>query len=288
MASVADFYRLTKPGIVYGNGLHYVAGVLLAATLRWDAVSAIGGLVGVVFVIASACVVNNYLDRTFDAHMQRTQKRPSVTGAISLGSGILLASMLGVAGFATLILTTNWLTVWLGVAAYVLYAFVYTLSKRYTVHHTIIGTIPGALPAVAGYVALTGELDAFAWGLFGLIVAWQLPHFYAISVYRKQEYASAGVPQLASRYTAETMRWIILSTLLLYSMAAVWLAVTGLMAASALLLVGGAVWWAWRAYGSRRHALQLWARRVFFDSLVLSLILSISMAVHTVSTRLLL
>lgn len=288
MAQITDYYRLTKPGIVYGNSLHYSAGVLLAATMTWNGSAAVGGLFGLMFIIASACIVNNYLDRSFDKHMKRTKARPSVTGVVTLKNGVIEAVLLGALGFLLLALTTNWLTFWLGVSAYVLYALVYTLSKRYTMHHTLIGTIPGALPAVAGYTALTGGIDAVVVGLFWLIVLWQLPHFYAIGIYRKDEYNRAGVPLLSDKYNDKTVRRIVAATLVLYVFITVEFASLGLSIPGWILLVGGAFWWAWRAYSSRRSTSTQWARRIFFDSLVITLLLPLTMLINLAYVRLLL
>lgn len=185
------YYKLTKPGIIRGNAIHTMAGALLAATWMPSWLPIIGVLIGTSLVIASACVVNNYLDRKIDIKMKRTKERASVTGEIPLQKGLLVAAILLIAGFITLFTLTNWIVVVVGVVAYLTYVFAYTLSKPHTVHSTLIGAIPGALPAMAGYVAVDGQLSIGAWGVFLLVAVWQLPHFYAISVFRKKRIQSS-------------------------------------------------------------------------------------------------
>lgn len=189
-----EYYTLIKPGIVRGNLLAAVGGFLLASRSSIDVGLLLAAMVGTALVIASACVFNNYIDRSIDQQMERTKQRALVTGKISSVHAIVYGALLGVVGFVLLALYTNSLTVLLGLIAFVFYVVIYGIGKRKTVHSTLIGTIPGALPPVAGYTAVTNDLDTAAVLLFLIMVFWQMPHFYAIGMFRRRDYAEAGLP----------------------------------------------------------------------------------------------
>lgn len=271
MIDIRGYYAYIKPGIVYGNMWHVAGGVLLAASVSWSAVAALGVLVGTGCVIASACVVNNIIDRRYDRKMTRTKYRPSVTRGVPLQYALVYALCLAIAGFGILLLTTNLLTVALGVVAYLMYGLVYTYSKRFTVYSTIIGTIPGALPAVAGYTALTGQLDLTAVLIALVIGCWQLPHFYAISVFRRKEYASANLPILSTRVSSRFMRHIIVYSLMLFVITVVLFAATSLTVAAGIIYSVLALWWFATSYLNRRDEIIHWSRQVFFRSMIVSL-----------------
>lgn len=273
---IGYYYTLTKPGIVRGNVIHTLAGALMASVLgvNWSII--LGVLIGTALVVASACVVNNYLDRQLDAKMKRTAKRPSVTGKVPLALGGAYAMLLGVAGFWVLAVYTNWLVVAIGSAAYVLYVAAYGWAKRHTIYSTLIGAIPGALPAMAGFVAVTGELTVGAWLMFLLIAAWQMPHFYAISVFRRDEYKAAGLPVLGAMKPFEVVRQRMLVYMLMYALVITGLIMTSTVGApSGLLLLFGAAYWLYvfRATAKDESA---WARSVFGASLLLTLLLVVA------------
>ena len=190
------YYRLAKPGIVYGNLLTAGAGFLLAAKGTIDGRLFIVFLGGIALVMASACVFNNILDRNIDKKMKRTKLRATVTGEISPQSAAIYGAILGMVGF-WLLSQVNWLVFWLGVVAHVLYVVVYGIAKRKSVYGTLVGAIPGAMPPMAGYAAVMSGLDAGAWLLFCIMVAWQMPHFYSIAIFRRKEYEAAHIPVLS-------------------------------------------------------------------------------------------
>lgn len=188
-----DFVTLSKPGIVFGNVFAVVGGYYVGTNMTdWPVLLSL--IVGSGAVIAASCVINNYLDRDIDIHMKRTAKRPSVTGVIPPKVGMYYAAFLYVLGLGLLLWQTNALVAGLGAAAAVLYTAVYGYAKRRTPYATIIGAFPGAAPPVAGYAAATGQLDLGALLLFLIMFCWQMPHFYALAVYRQQDYERAGVP----------------------------------------------------------------------------------------------
>lgn len=191
-----DYYRLTKPGIVYGNVMAAAAGFLLASRWHIHAGLLVATLVGTALVIASACVFNNFIDRGIDSKMSRTKKRALVTESIPGAYAIIYAATLGIFGFLILILFTNWLVVALGALAIFFYVVVYGIAKRRSIYGTLVGAIPGAIPPAAGYVAVTNHLNGGALLLFLIFVCWQMPHFYAIAMFRRGDYAAAGIPVL--------------------------------------------------------------------------------------------
>lgn len=271
------YYTLTKPGIIKGNAVHVLAGALLASTLGVDIRLLLGVLIGTSLVIASACVANNYMDRGMDAKMKRTRERASVTGVIPLRRAMVFAGVLLVGGFAVLYAFTNLIVMAIGFVAYVMYVFVYGWAKRHTVHSTLVGAIPGALPAMAGYVAVAGALSLEAWLVFLLVFAWQMPHFYAISLFRKKEYAAAGVPVLGVVRGFDIVRRYILAYMLVY------LAIISLLIServvgtpSGLLLLAGAAYWLVVFVRTNRSDAEKWARSIFGASLLLTLVLLVA------------
>lgn len=196
-----SYLRLIKPGITLSNTLTAIAGYFLAASrfgFNWSSLVGVTG--GVALVIASACVINNMTDHGLDARMKRTKTRDLAAGKISMFAAGIYAFLLGVGGFYLLMALTNGRTAALGALAYIWYVLIYAIAKRTTPLSTIIGAVCGALPPVAGYVAVSDDFDIIAWTLFGMLMVWQLPHFYAIAVFRRDEYQKAGLPVWSVRY----------------------------------------------------------------------------------------
>ena len=193
MKYIKAFYRLTKPGIVYSNVLSAVAGFLLVAKTSFDFKLLLGLIFGITFIIASACVLNNYLDRTIDSKMERTKHRALVTGLISNREAIIFGSNLGLFGFLILGFFTNGLTVIVGIVGYIDYLVLYGFAKRKSNYSTIVGSVSGSASLVAGYVAVTDSFDTTAWVLFLIMVFWQMAHFHAIALRRVNDYRSASI-----------------------------------------------------------------------------------------------
>ncbi len=276
------YWRLLKPGITISNTIAAVAGLLLgiAVTGNWDGAVVVGLTLGIAAVIGSACAVNNVLDEKIDAKMSRTKKREVVTGVIGKRAALVYAAALGAIGFSCLFLLTNTLTLLLGVVAYLSYVVIYGAAKRRTIWSTIIGTLPGALPPVAGYTAITGRLDATTFVLFMMMALWQLGHFYAIAMFRRDDYRAAGIPVWSvTKGMASTKRqlyvgvWLFLLVAPLLSL----LRVTGLMYAFIMVLTG--LWWV--VTGWRNYQLEdaKWARKMFGVSLVVLLVMCGAIAI---------
>lgn len=192
------YYMLTKPGIIAGNLLTTVAGFALAfqSGMHFNLLFFLETVIGLGFVIASACVSNNYIDRVADQKMSRTADRALAKGLIKERSALVYAVVLGVLGSITLLLSSNLLALGVALSGFFIYVGLYSLFKYHTTYATLIGSISGAVPPVVGYVALAGKLDLGALILFLVLVLWQMPHFYAISLFRLEDYRKANIPVL--------------------------------------------------------------------------------------------
>lgn len=220
-----SYLQLIKPGITLSNTISGVAGFFLAVSVvmpDWPVFfkTALGVVAGIALIIASACVVNNIIDRDIDKKMKRTSKREVAAGSIDVPKATIYAIILGLAGFAAILFLTNVLTFVLGVIAYIWYVVIYGIAKRTTPYSTLIGGVAGSLPPMAGYTALTGNIDIAAILLFLILFFWQMPHFYAIAMFRRDDYAAAKLPVWAvARGMKSTKAQIFIFTVL-YAFAA--------------------------------------------------------------------
>ena len=191
-----NYYLITKPGIVLGNLLTVGAGFLLASKGTIDLPLFLATLLGLTFIMASACVLNNYIDRQIDGKMKRTQNRALVLGLIPVQNAIAFAIALEIIGNLILFLYTNLLTVFVAGVGFFVYVVLYSLWKVRTIYGTAIGSIAGAVPPVVGYCAVSNDFDAGAMILFLMMVLWQMPHFFAIAMNHFEDYSAAKIPVL--------------------------------------------------------------------------------------------
>jgi len=191
-----NYYLITKPGIVMGNLFTVAAGFLLASRGVVYLGLFMATMLGLAFIMASACIFNNYIDRSLDLKMQRTKNRALVTGLISSKQAILFAVVLAIIGNLILFYFTNILTVAVAAIGFFVYVVLYSLWKSKTVYGTAIGSIAGAVPPVVGYCAVSNQFDLGAILLFTLLVLWQMPHFFAIAIFHYDDYKAAGIPVL--------------------------------------------------------------------------------------------
>jgi len=155
------------------------------------------GNLGIALVAGSGAVVNHLIDRKIDIIMKRTHNRPVAQGRVEPKQAALFAIVIGVAGMAILLLWVNPLSAWLTLASFVGYAFIYTgYLKHATPQNIVIGGLSGAMPPLLGWSAVTGTIDGGALILVLIIFAWTPPHFWALAIHRKDEYAKSGVPML--------------------------------------------------------------------------------------------
>lgn len=283
LKTLKTYYRLTKPGIIYGNLMTAGAGFLLASRWHVDGRLLLALLVGTALIIASACVLNNYIDRRIDKKMSRTSRRALVTGEVSVLSALVYATCLGVVGFAILA-QTNRVTFGIGLAALFSYVVLYGLAKRRTKYGTLVGTLPGAASLVAGYSAVTDRLDLGALVLFLIMLCWQMPHFYAIAIYRLGDYKAAGLPVWPVKQGLRSTKVQILLFVGAFVIACSLLTIFGYAGYTYLvvMIVLGFTWLRRGLQGFNRTDTTKWARGMFGFSLVVLLSLSAMLSVGSV------
>jgi len=271
VATFKEYYSLTKPGVLYGNALTAAAGFLLASKSHIDIWLFIALCLGTTLVIASACVLNNYLDQDIDSKMTRTKQRAIVAGKVQGHRAVIFSIILGVAGLVVLSVYTNMLVVWIGVAGFIDYVVLYgMLSKRLSVHGTLVGSISGAMPILAGYCAVRGVIDPGAVIVFAVLFLWQMPEFYSIAIYRRKEYAAAGIPVISVIKGVHYTQVQIFFYTLAFVLATVLLTIFGYTGYVYLVVMSvlGA-YWLWLAVkGFDARDSDGWARKMFRFSLI--------------------
>jgi protoheme IX farnesyltransferase len=281
-----DYYNLTKPGIIYGNLLTASGGFLLAARDHIDLTLLLFTLLGTSLIIASACVFNNYIDRNIDSRMARTKNRALVSGLIRPVNALIFGLILGVIGVAILTIYTNLFVVFIGISAFLIYVVLYGMVKRRSIHGTLVGTAPGAASMVAGYCAVSNNINTAAVILFIIMVTWQMAHFYAIAISRLDDYKSAGIPVLPAvkgiRNT-EIQMLAYIGIFIVATLCLTFFGYTGYVFAAVMLLLG--LWWMYlssRSFNSRNH--QQSARKLFLFSLIIIIALSFMLSVNALIT----
>ena len=192
-----DYLELCKPGVVALMIFTAAIGMLLASPypLPWNAL--VFGNIGIALAAGSAAAINHLVDRHVDAQMARTRARPLPTGHITTARAAAFAAVLGVVGLGLLYWVVNPLTALLTLLSLIGYAFVYTLYlKRATPQNIVIGGAAGAAPPVLGWAAVTGTIDPYSLLLFLIVFVWTPPHFWALAIHRREEYAKVAIPML--------------------------------------------------------------------------------------------
>ena len=193
----SQFYQLTKPRVVSLIVFTAVIGMFLATPGMVPLQALVAGTLGIALTAGAAAAVNCLVEQGIDAIMTRTRGRPLPRGQVTSLQTLVFAGIVGGAGLFILYQWVNALTMWLTLATFVGYAVIYTVVlKPMTPQNIVIGGASGAMPPVLGWTAVTGEIAADALLLFLIIFAWTPPHFWALALYRKHEYAKAGVPML--------------------------------------------------------------------------------------------
>ncbi len=212
------FYALTKPRVVSLIVFTAVIGMFLATPGMVPVQILLAATLGIASVAGAAAAVNCLVEQKIDAVMQRTRARPLPRGELSSLQTLVFAGMLGGLGLWVLVHFVNPLTMWLTLATFVGYAIVYTvILKPMTPQNIVIGGASGAMPPVLGWAAVTGEVTTEALLLFLIIYAWTPPHFWALALYRTEEYAKAGLPMLPVTHGRRyTQLQVLLYTLILF------------------------------------------------------------------------
>ncbi|KAG4080361.1 hypothetical protein HA402_004156 [Bradysia odoriphaga] len=279
---IKQYLQVTKPGIIFGNLISVVGGFLLASKGSIDYPLFLATLVGVSLVVASGCVFNNYIDRDIDKKMERTKNRVLVKGLMAPSVSLVYATLLGIAGFALLYIAANPLAMWLAVMGFVVYVGVYSLyMKRHSVYGTLIGSLSGAAPPVIGYCAVTNEFDAGALILLAIFSLWQMPHSYAIAIFRFKDYQAANIPVLPVVKGISVAKNHITLYILAFMIATLMLTLGGYAGYKYLIVAAAvSVWWlgmALRGYKAENDS--VWARKLFVFSIVAITSLSVMMSI---------
>ncbi|WP_445777100.1 heme o synthase [Shewanella sp.] len=276
------YVQVTKPGIIMGNLISVAGGFLLAAQGNVDVTLMLATMLGLSLVVASGCAINNCIDRDIDAKMQRTCKRVTVTGELSISSVLMFGLGLGAIGFAMLAIFTNSLAVLFAAIGYGVYVGVYSLyMKRNSVYGTLVGSFSGAVPPVVGYCAVTGQMDIGAGILLLMFSLWQMPHSYAIAIFRFDDYAAANIPVLPVAEGMAKAKLHIVLYIAVFALVSVLLPLAGYtgIAFTAVTCATSFWWLAMALKGYRQDInLQSWARQVFGFSIITITALSVTMA----------
>jgi heme o synthase len=274
--AVRDLVTLAKPRITTMVVITAAGGLFLAGRAGRmvgpgpSAMTWISTLVGTALIVAGANALNMYLERDVDRRMDRTKNRPLPTGRMAPRVALWFGLLLSAVSVPILAIGANPLTALLAVVANVLYVLAYTPLKAHSQYALHVGAIPGAIPPLLGWTAGTGRIDAAGAVLFGILFLWQVPHFIAIALFRKADYARAGLVvtpnvtgELASRHTI--IRWIFAGVATSLLVVPLGLAGHGYLIIASIL---GAVFFTWGCYGLRAGTGNRWAKSLFGISIL--------------------
>ena len=218
MTLLKSYYELCKPNVVYMMLICAFVGMLLAEESVKSFSYLLVALTGIAFCAASAAAINQVIDRKTDASMTRTDQRPLPQGELSATHASIFALIIGLFGATILFLYVNTLTMALTLASLIGYAFIYTVYlKRATPQNIVIGGLAGAAPPLLGWASVTNSIDPYALLLVLIIFVWTPPHFWALAIYRRDEYAKESIPMLPVTHgVVFTKLQIVLYTIILY------------------------------------------------------------------------
>ena len=269
---------LTKPGILFGNFVTTLGGYFVATQGSVDFLLLLLTLLGTTLVVASGCVVNNIIDQDIDQNMQRTQNRALVKKSISVPVAFVFAIVLGILGFGILWFWVNAYAFLFAVIGFVVYVGFYSLwTKRTTIHQTVVGSISGAAPPVIGYTAVANQFDIGALLIFLGYALWQMPHSWAIAIYRFDDYKNAGIPILPVARSIQRTKIESLIYVILFIVAMNGLFVFGYTNWIYLVVLNvlSFYWLYLSVIGFKAEDDQLWAKKTFLFSVILITVISI-------------
>ena len=285
--ALRDFVTLAKPRITLSVVISAAVGLFLAnrsGRLAEPVTTStvLSTLVGMILIVSGANALNMWVERESDKRMARTKNRPLPAGRLAAKHALWFGLAVSALAIPVLAIGANPLTALLAVVANLLYVLAYTPLKQHSQYALHVGAVPGAIPPLLGWTAATGRIDATAGVLFAFMFLWQIPHFIAIALFRKVDYARAGiivtpnvVGELASRHTI--IRWIfaVVATSLLFVPLGV--AGHGYLIAAALF---GAVWFIWGCYGLREGTGVRWARSLFGISILYQVLVFAALVIN--------
>lgn len=280
---IKQYLQVTKPGIVFGNLISVIGGFSLAAKGQVNYALFLATLAGVSLIIASGCVLNNYIDRDIDCKMERTKNRVLVKGLISLKMSLIYSMILGIAGFVLLYLMANLLAMWLAVIGFIIYVGVYSLyMKRNSIYGTLIGSLSGAAPPMIGYCSVSNQLDTGALILMLIFSLWQMAHSYSIAIFRFNDYQAVSIPVLPVKRGISVTKHHIIFYIVGFIVATLMLMLSGYSGYKYLIITTlVSIWWlgmALQGYKSTNDD-KVWARKLFIFSIVAITSLNVMMSV---------
>jgi heme o synthase len=291
---IKKYLFVIKPGIVFGNLISAAGGFLLASRGRIHVMDLLSTVIGISLVVASGCVFNNCIDRNMDRKMSRTRSRILAQGLMSPGAAVLYASLLCMAGILLLWAAANMSAVAVVLAGFMIYVGPYSLYlKRHSVYGSLIGSLAGAAPPLAGYCAVSNRFDMEAFILLSIFILWQMPHCYAIAIFRFQDYSAASIPVLPVKKGVPAAKKHIVGYILAFMAASLMLTLggyTGYIYLGVVTVFG--LSWLYMAWsGDRASDDRLWAKKMLVFSIlnifVLSAMMSIDFTVPATSEMLL-
>ncbi|WP_225639495.1 heme o synthase [Candidatus Profftia sp. (ex Adelges kitamiensis)] len=281
---IKQYIQIIKPGIILGNLISAIGGFFLASRGKLDFFLLIMTIMGLSLIIASACICNNYIDRDIDAIMERTKKRILVQKFINPKVILFYVNILGLTGIAILYLTTNILTTLLAIIGFIIYVGIYSLyMKRNSIYSTLIGSLSGAVPPIIGYCAINKSFDTGAFILLAIFSLWQIPHSYAIAIFRLEDYQSAHIPVLPVVKGVTVTKKHINMYILAFIVATMLLTFNGYVGYTYLIVTTTAgLWWlsiAFSGYNNKTVDNQIWARKLFLFSIIMIICVSIMISI---------
>ncbi|MGI4849534.1 MAG: heme o synthase [Janthinobacterium lividum] len=267
---IAQYWALTKPRVTQLAVFCAVIGMFLATPGFPDWRVVVAATAGIWLLAGAAFAVNCLVEREIDARMARTARRPMAIGEITVPQTLLFSSLVGGAGMWILFVYVNPLTMWLTFATFVGYAVIYTIIlKPATPQNIVIGGLSGAMPPALGWAAVANDVPTQAWILVLIIFIWTPPHFWALAMYRRDEYARSGLPMLPITHGLKfTQFHVWLYTIALVATTTLPFAVrmSGLIYLISAMLLGAVfLWYSWQVY---RHYSDRIARKTFTFSIV--------------------
>ena len=280
---IAQYWALTKPRVTQLAVFCAVIGMFLSTPGLPDWQRLIAATIGIWLLAGAAFAVNCLVEREIDSRMARTARRPMARGEITVNQTLVFSGVIGGSGMWVLYNFVNPLTMWLTFATFVGYAIIYTIVlKPATPQNIVIGGLAGAMPPALGWAAIANDVPMQAWILVLIIFVWTPPHFWALAMYRRDDYAKSGLPMLPITHGMKFTQlqiWLYTIALVATTMLPFAVGMSGLIyLASAALLGLVFLWYAWQIY---QHYTDLIARKTFAYSIIyLSLLFAALLVDH--------
>ncbi|WP_394779006.1 heme o synthase [Undibacterium sp.] len=278
---LTQYLALTKPRVTQLAVFCAVIGMFLATPDLPDWRLVVAATIGIWLLAGAAFAINCLVEREIDSRMARTARRPMAQGEITVPQTLVFSGVIGGAGMWVLYNFVNPLTMWLTFATFVGYAVIYTIIlKPSTPQNIVIGGLSGAMPPALGWAAIANDVPMQAWLLVLIIFIWTPPHFWALAMYRRDDYAKSGLPMLPITHGLEFTRfhiWLYTIALFATTMMPYAVHMSGLIyLVSAVILGGIFLWYSWRIY---KHYDDILARKTFAYSIVYLSLLFVALLV---------